>query len=103
MKNLVIGLIVAVLGVWSISQAHVAVFIPSVTISQSKVEDYSTTISAFLERYTEDKTDEFLTTRFNTIDSKITTMLRNITLPSDSVFILEYIQFWVNDRLSENE
>jgi len=100
MKNLIIGLVVAVLGV---SLTNAAVFLPSVTISSSSSISFTTAIDKFLDLYVANHTDAQLQTKFSDVEDAITQILDTRTLSDRSVFILEYIHFRVKDWLQVND
>ncbi len=100
MKNLIIGLIVAVLGV---SLTNAAVFLPSVTISSSSSISFTTAIDKFLDLYVANHTDAQLQTKFSDVEDAITQILDTRALSDRAVFILEYIHFRVKDRLQVND
>ncbi len=100
MKNLITGLVVAVLGV---SLANAAVFQPSVTISSNSSISYTTSIDKFLDVYVANHTNAYLETKFSDVEDAITQILDTRTLSDRSVFILEYIHFRVKDWLQVND
>ncbi|MBP7848221.1 hypothetical protein KA013_03340 [Patescibacteria group bacterium] len=100
MKNLIIGLVVAVLGV---SLTNAAVFLPSVTISSSSSISFTTAIDKFLDLYVANHTDAQLQTKFSDVEDAITQILDTRALSDRAVFILEYIHFRVKDRLQVND
>jgi len=100
MKNLIIGLVVAVLGV---SLTHAAIFNSTVSLDNSRESSYMNAIDAFLEKFITIKTESFLEDKFESVDTKLTTLLKNTALPDRIVFILEYLQYRVNDRLDDHD
>lgn len=100
MKHVILGVLIVCM---CCNMYIFANFDSSVSLDIEKETSYTTAVDTVLDKFTNKYSQSELAYKFPIIDDRITQALEKDNLPRDIIFVLEYLQRYVNSWIESNE